>query len=111
MSKFLQEATQDHVGSFDLPCVSSSVSSIWYIYAPSLHYKYRSLHATLVYFTEPYRYMITEDYGCRVPTLNNALSVVLIPMPRAVICLVSGVYGCKNIFLAPEESDWIILRL
>jgi Pheromone A receptor len=65
----------------------------------------------VAYIVQIHRYGIYEGFGCRIAVHDTAVSVVLIPVPRLVISLVSGLYGCKDTSAAPElQSDWIILR-
>lgn len=56
------------------------------------------LNITLAYIVQPARYIIIEDFGCHPAIVNNVLGVLLIPTWPIVISLISGVYGCLNIY-------------
>jgi Pheromone A receptor len=107
--KCLQESTQDYFRCGHLCWFSSHLPAVRYVYV--LLCKYDILHSFAEYILQPVRYDIYEDFGCRIDTLSTALTVVLIPVPRLAICLVSGGYGCKIVPSAPQRFNWKILRL
>jgi Pheromone A receptor len=90
----LQETTQACVRSVNRPRLSDSEPDNRYSYA--IYCKYVLWRPLVVYIFQPTRYGVYEDFGCRILVVSTAMSVVLILVPLLAICLVSGVYGCKN---------------